>query len=82
MVRVLLAAGAKVYARDQNGETPLIMAAGGSQAGRDYPGVVAALIAAGADVTAKDRSGTTSLSQAAMLGEAQVIPILVQAGAG
>jgi len=80
VVRVLLAAGAKVDARDRDGGTPLIYASGGSDPGRDYPGVVAALIAAGADVNAKDNLGTP-LTHAAMNGEASVVPILAKAGA-
>lgn len=51
----LLAAGARVNARDKDGWTPLHMAVQSSKA----PAVVEALLAAGADPAAEDKEGKT-----------------------
>jgi cytohesin len=81
VVKVLLAAGAKVDA-GSGGATPLMDAASGSAAGGDYPGVVAALISAGADPNAKDEGGRTPLAFAVIVGRnPAVVPILAKAGA-
>jgi ankyrin repeat protein len=80
VVRVLLAAGARVDVRDNTGATPLLMAAAGAVPGRDYPGVITALIAAGAGVNVKDKFGGTPLTGAAINGEPQVVPVLAAAG--
>ena len=67
-----LEAGADVNARDENGNTPLLLATGhwwgtimdGSPASED-PAVVTALLEAGADVNARDNGGNTALGRAA-----------------
>jgi uncharacterized protein len=83
VVRYLISQGADVNSRDSDfgGVTPLMLASGGKQSGRDYPNVIAALLAAGANVNAKDKWGSTAIEKAAMGGEPEVIPILVKAGA-
>ncbi len=68
-----LEAGADVNARDENGNTPLLLATGhygggtimdGSPASED-PAIVTALLEAGADVDARDAGGNTALGRAA-----------------
>ncbi len=62
LVKKLLAEGAQVNARDQNGATALMYAcAAHSEASS---GVLEALLSAGADVNLADRSGTTALHAA------------------
>ena len=71
-INALIAAGAKVNAKDKNGETALMNAA-------PYGHVecVAILIAAGADINATDNKGNTAL----MLAGGGVGPVLRAAGA-
>jgi ankyrin repeat protein len=58
-VQVLLARGADVNAKTNNGQTALMLASG-----YRHLDVVQALLAAGADVNAKDSRGRTALSLA------------------
>jgi len=58
-IKILLDRGAHVNARNRNGETPLMVAAG-----LLYPDAVRLLIARGADVTAENSRGETALALA------------------
>jgi ankyrin repeat protein len=75
-VRQLLANGAKVDAREEDGWTPLHWAAFEGQAD-----VVRVLLAAGAKVDARSESGKTPLHRAAWRGHADVVKVLLAAGA-
>ena len=82
-IRDLVAAGAKLEARDRHGRTPLLWAAmqgesGGLDAG---DGAVKALLAAGADVHTRDDLGRTPLHYAAEQGYGRIVPVLLAAGA-
>lgn len=75
-VRSLLATSkADVNGRDENGNTPLIVAA---QNGHDD--VVATLLAAKADVRAKNNQGQTALDLAVTGGHDECVRLLKQAG--
>ena len=76
VVKLLLAAGADVNAKDSFGDTPLHAAAINGQAD-----VVKLLLAAGADVNAKGWIGYTPLHHAAYDGHADVAKLLLAAGA-
>ena len=73
-VKRCLAAGAKIKARGEYGNTPLHWAAGYGDAE-----TVAALVKAGADVNARDKYGLTPLHMAA--AAAETVAALVKAGA-
>ncbi len=81
-VKVLLAAGARVNWRNQDGETPLFFAARHGD-----PEVVQLLIAAGADINAKNSQGTSVLKEAVvhakkpLEGNIEIVRKLVFAGA-
>ena len=76
VVSVLIGAGAKVNAKNDDGETPLYFSA------RYGPvSVVSALIAAGAKVNAKNDDGETPLHRAAHYGPVSVVSALIAAGA-
>lgn len=72
MTAALLAAGANVEARDADGATPLLWAAG-----RDCPDCVALLLKAGAQVTARNAKGATPLHGAGP----KIAAMLIAAGA-
>jgi hypothetical protein len=73
----LLNFGADLDARDKAGQTPLHHAA---RRGRKTD-AVKALLQAGSDVNARDEAGATPLHMAAARGDAEVIKILLNAGA-
>ena len=81
-VRLLIARGAQVDARDEGGATPLHLAA---QFGNE--GVARALIAAGADINAHDNGlgldgpGLTPLDYADVSDRASMVGLLRKAGA-
>jgi len=77
IARELLRRHAVVDARSLNGNvTPLQSACAG-----DHPLVASLLIAAGADVHAKQDSGHTALDSARRNGNAEIVEVLVTAGA-
>ena len=73
MIQALLAAGADVTARDENGITSLHYAS--------TPEVIQALLAAGAYVMAMDEYGGTPLHAAARYGSPATVQDLLDAGA-
>jgi hypothetical protein len=75
-VRILLASGADVNARDVNGATALIEAAD-----RGHPKSVALLLKAGADLNVSTRGMGTALNAAERSGHRDIIAMLRQAGA-
>ena len=72
IVTLLLAAGAKVEARDEEGRTPLILAAQ-----KGLVDIVQALLAKGADPTAKSFEGWTPLIVACYAGQTEIVHILL-----
>ncbi len=75
-VNALIAAGANLEAREQQGYTPL-HAASSSR----YNNIVNVLVAAGANVNAQDNEEQTPLVNAVILGQTQTIETLIAAGA-
>ena len=76
IVRMLLAAGAKVDAADRYGITPLALAAVNGSAP-----VISALLEAGADANARVGDGETVLMAAARTGRADAAKLLLDRGA-
>ena len=77
MIQVLLAAGAELEVRDEDGFTPLHQAAMNKN-----PAVSKALLAAGADLKVRDKWGNTPLHRAAARNEnSAVVQVLLAAGA-
>ena len=76
IVEVLLAKGADVHAKRDDGWTALLMA---SQNG--HPEIAEALLAKGADVNAKTNGGHTALIQAAQNGHTDIAETLLAKGA-
>lgn len=74
-VKRLLAEGAPVDSRDEDGRTPLMLALDEAETE-----VARALLAAGADVAALDREGRTTLMYAAAGGEVELIRELAGRG--
>ena len=72
----LIAAGAKVNAKDNDGDTALIYAAIDNRTD-----VMKALLAAGADVDARNNNGNTALLAAALRDRAAAVGLLLAAGA-
>ena len=94
LIAALLQAGADVDALDNDGHTPLLVAAGARRRHDIYappdlpdppgtfnPAAITALAAAGADLEARSTDGRTALHLAALWNEIAVIPALLEAGA-
>jgi ankyrin repeat protein len=75
-VQTLLAQGADVNAKDNDGSTALIAAAT-----YGHIDIVQALVAKGADVNAKNNRGGTALMVAERMGHKEIVRILKEAGA-
>jgi ankyrin repeat protein len=82
MAKLFLVKQADLEVKDDCGNTPLIKAVETSclQKNRNYT-VIRFLLAAGADVNAKNERGSTAIDEAAALADAQLIQLLVAAGA-
>lgn len=81
LVSKLLAAGADVNVRDENGWSPLMKACYNAELKHGFADVVQALITAGADIEAPIGYGVRPLMLAAGYGETAVVEVLLQAGA-
>ena len=75
-LQAMINGGADVYAKDNDGQTPLHLAVVLGKAK-----VIPILVKVGADVHAKDNSDNTPLHNAVFVGNAEVIPVLIKAGA-
>ena len=75
MITALVAAGASLDAQDDNGETPMHLAAS-----RNHTEAVKALVAAGASLNARNVQGQTPLMLAIDEGHRKVAMVLVEAG--
>ncbi|XP_061091867.1 ankyrin repeat domain-containing protein 50 [Conger conger] len=83
-VEALLVHGARVDAHDSDGRTALCVAAmcvPAAAGGRGHGDVVSALLERGADPSHRDSDGMTPLLLAAYEGQAQVLELLLEAGA-
>lgn len=80
-VALLLQEGADPNARDLQGDTPLYWACFKSHCSPTYSEVVKALLAAGADTTLRAPEGNPPLVEACRAGSADVVGLLLQAGA-
>lgn len=76
IVRALLAAGASLDAREENGATPLMAAVSGQ-----WPETLRVLLAAGCELEAIDGHGWTALHRATMNGDIAAMGALLAAGA-
>jgi len=76
VIKLLLREGADVNARDNEGWTPLLLAAAGG-----HTAVAVALLAAGADTRARDNRGWTALHWAATRQDTKLATLLLAAGA-
>lgn len=80
-IRLLIAAGANVNARDNNGNTPLHEASQSFRGHTDLPEIIRILIAAGAKVDARNNDGVTPLMWAAEGNAVENAEALIAAGA-
>jgi len=81
MVKVLLARGAVVQARNRRGATPLHYAADARGAAEAQALTIATLVKAGADVHARDKSGTAPLHRAVRTRGVSAVKALLDGGA-
>lgn len=82
VAELLLAKGANVNARANNGATPLHCAALGGKVGiNGQRGVVALLLANKADIDARSDNGMTPLHAVAFVGHSDVVELLLAKGA-
>lgn len=81
VVEALLAAGASVELRDDNGWSALFKGSYDPEVDTGYPEVVKRLLEAGAEVDATIHFGITPLMLAAGAGECAVCEVLLEAGA-
>ncbi|HUV64301.1 MAG TPA: ankyrin repeat domain-containing protein [Sedimentisphaerales bacterium] len=78
-VLLLLNNGALVDARDEDGCTPLHVAAGAGFPGRNRsPNMIKALLDKGADINAQDRFGLTPLHHATAGGNQEIVVMLLE----
>jgi hypothetical protein len=78
VAKLLLASGADVNARDNDGQTVLMKAANNATV---YDEVVKLLLSRGAEVNARNENGLTALAIAARVGRADVVRLLLANGA-
>ncbi len=76
LVKILIERGANIEAKDDYGNTPLIMASI-----VDWVGGVKFLIGIGADIEAKDNDGRTPLIKATVYACVEVVKLLIESGA-
>ena len=88
LIAALLDAGADIDPLDNEGNTPLLLAAGSTRrVGLNVPppsfspAAITALAAAGADLEARDKRSLTALHRAASWGQTATIAALLEAGA-
>ncbi len=79
VTKMLIAAGADVNHRNEEGQTPLHLTCGSHWGPREAEFKL--MIAAGADVNALDNNKATPLHQAIMNGVPEVVPLLLKSGA-
>ena len=76
-MKLLLARGARIEARNKLGDTALILSASGS--GYEDAKITELLLDAGADVNAKNNQGYTALALAAKKGRTEIVSLLKKA---
>jgi hypothetical protein len=78
LIQQVIAHGANVNAKDEEGRTPLMLAAGSEYFS---PETIQLLIDKGADLNAQSEGGETALDFAKRAGQAAVVELLAKAGA-